>query len=48
MLHLLLLLCCASQNHNNSDGENPQLPWEERKTNAIRAYYEYMPIRQVR
>ncbi|GFH06185.1 PhoD_N domain-containing protein [Haematococcus lacustris] len=35
----------GAQNHNNGDNEDPALPWELRAANAVRAYFEYMPIR---
>ncbi|KAL6748392.1 PhoD-like phosphatase-domain-containing protein [Haematococcus lacustris] len=35
----------GAQNHDNGDNEDPALPWELRAANAVRAYFEYMPIR---
>ncbi|KAJ9513677.1 hypothetical protein QJQ45_015433 [Haematococcus lacustris] len=35
----------SGMNDNNGDNEDPALPWELRAANAVRAYFEYMPIR---
>ncbi|KAL6757072.1 alkaline phosphatase [Haematococcus lacustris] len=35
----------GAQNHDNGDNEDPALPWMLRAANAVRAYFEYMPIR---